>query len=91
VARESTYFTNDEHSSIKVNRLWKFLPSILLTGALGALVVAWPYIFPKPTVNELIQECTQKCARFNKSGNLRKEESPYSQKASGQKYSCDCG
>ena len=73
-----------------MNRLRELLPSILLIGALGALVVAWPYLFSEPTVSDLAQECTLKCSRFNQSGNLTRRESPYSPKASGKKYTCDC-
>jgi hypothetical protein len=89
--REATYDPGYERSSIKMNSFWKFLPSILLIGALGALIVAWPYLFPEPTVDSLAQECTVKCARFNKNGNLKAQEAPYSPKASGKKFSCDCG
>jgi hypothetical protein len=74
-----------------MNRLWKLSLSILLIGALGALVVAWPYLFSEPTVGDLAQECTLKCARYNQSGNLKRHESPYSPKASGKEYICDCG
>lgn len=68
----------------------KLMPALLLGMGLVGLFIAIQYIFPAPTLNELRDECNQKCAKYGAGGTLIKEITPYSPKESAQKYNCSC-
>ena len=63
---------------------------ILILIALGALLIGFPYIFPTPTFQDLLNDCMQQCEKINALGQLERESTPYSPKLSAAKYSCHC-